>query len=465
MLEKPHLTRSISSISGSTKASGKRGRKKAEAITDLAAAQYRTEKEDNPQPPSVADFLTKKSPEATPDDTEPSAKKRKRQTKSKDTTRGKKVKNHKGDRKASKEKVDEPTKPLSPQSAIRRTNEQQIIFGTFSQLTDGKVDALPDTEVSGLQKSSSSSNHRISPLAKVRSPHNTLAEELLHREFDANGRIKAKNALKREGLWKAASTSDELADIDFVDLSKTPKIDNKRLEVSLPVEQKTRRKNGQGRMSGSVTPKIGDSVEESTTPPTKKRKKDPLKRSTEVSGSIPLADGSSTGAPDIIPSPSKGKKSKGKPTEPTAGSPQSNKTTKGKRATSPAKSKGKKRAKSPRSPPTRKSRRSKSPSVFTRWPSASPSGHKADKVHSYISQAITAEYRSTNDIVNSWHYKILTYEPIILEDFTIWLNKVGFGNVGMDDEVSPFVVKEWAEARSVINVWRETQKGTDRKRF
>ncbi|KAF8420516.1 hypothetical protein EV426DRAFT_612592 [Tirmania nivea] len=477
ILEKPHLSRSISYLSSSAKDSRKKGRKKAETITDLATAQYRTEKEEKPQPPSIVDFLTKWSPEVTVNDTKPSAKKQKRNTKYEATAEGKKVTNRRGGKKAMKEKVDEPIELLSPQSAIRRTNEQQIIFGTFSQLTDGTVDTIPDIEASGTHKLSSYFDHRISSdsqfsgLAKARSPqmyNNTLGEgaealeEFLHREFDVSEATKAKSALKRKGLWEAASRNDELAGIDSVNLSKTSNVDNEEfemLEMSLPVEQKPRRGNGQGSKSGPVTPEFEDYVKKSATPSMKKRKRDPWKLSTEDSKSIPLADGSDAEAPDIVPG--KDKKSSKKA---TTGSPQSKETTKGKRAISPAESKGKRRAKSPLSSPTRKRHRSRSPSRRPATPFLC--GHKANKViHSYISKAITAEYRSTNDIVNSWHYKILTYEPIILEDFTAWLNTVGFGNVGMDDEVPPSIVKEWAEARSVVNVWRETQNGTDRKRF
>ncbi|KAF8455892.1 hypothetical protein BGX38DRAFT_1266776 [Terfezia claveryi] len=436
MLEKPQSTRSISSISGPAKTSERKRRKKAETITDLAAAQYHTEKEDNSQPPSAVDVLTKWSPEATPNYTNPPAKKRKRQTKSKDTTGEKKVKNRKGGRTASKEEVDEPIKLLSPQSAIIKTNEQQLIFGTFSQLTDGKVNEHSDTEVSGQQKLSSSFNHIVSSdsqldgPAKVRSPqmyNNSLGEEFFRREFCGSERTRAENALKRKGLWEAASRNDELADIDIVDLSKTLK-----------------EKAG-----------VSDTrfCEAKRDPPNGEKEERPFEDLAEVSKSVSVADKSDTGASDIVSG--KGKKSKGKSAEPT-GSPQSKKKGKGKGPTSPAKSK-KKEA---------NSRKSRSPSVSMKWPSSSPDGNETNiGLHRYISKAITAEYRYTKDIVNSWHYKILTYEPIILEDFTVWLNTVGFGNVGMDDEVSPFVVKDWAEARSVIHVWRETHKGRDRKRF
>jgi len=442
MLEKPHLTRSISSLTEPTKISGKRARKKAKTITDLATAQYRTREEDKPRPPSVVDFLT-------------------------DRRRG---------RKASKNEVDEPIELLSPQSAIRRMNEQQVIFGTFSQLTNGKVDTFPSTEASGPQKPSNSFKHKISSdsqLAKARSARiygNTMCEgaetleEFLCREFDAKEVAKAKNSLKRKGLWEAASRGHGLIDIDFVDLSKS-KVYNEELELSLLVERKMRGNSmeksptpisqdlGHGRKSRQAMSEIEMSVKQSATPPIKKRKKD---LSVAVSNSIPLAVGIDVRAPDIVPS--KGKKLKGKSTKHTAGSPQSGKKKKKKKrkqekkGKSSAKSSAKRQTKSPMSSPA------------SAGPDAPPSSHHK-AIYSHISEAITSEYYSTNDIAKSWHYKILTYEPIILEDLTAWLNTVGLRGVGRNDQVSPSAVKAWAEARSIVNASRETQHGGDRKRF
>ena len=57
------------------------------------------------------------------------------------------------------------------------------------------------------------------------------------------------------------------------------------------------------------------------------------------------------------------------------------------------------------------------------------------------------------------------YDPIILEDLTAWLNTVGLGNVGVDEEIEVGVVKEWCESQSVCCVWRESLRGGARARW
>lgn len=55
----------------------------------------------------------------------------------------------------------------------------------------------------------------------------------------------------------------------------------------------------------------------------------------------------------------------------------------------------------------------------------------------------------------TFYEKILLYDPIVLEDLTVWLNTVGLGRVGEDDEVGVKVVREWCLAQSVCFVSRE----------
>lgn len=74
---------------------------------------------------------------------------------------------------------------------------------------------------------------------------------------------------------------------------------------------------------------------------------------------------------------------------------------------------------------------------------------------SHITQAITTfppTHSSTNP---TFHEKILLYEPIVIEDLTVWLNTKGLGRVGVDEEISGLLVKEWCEQRSVCCFWRE----------
>ncbi|KAJ5574323.1 uncharacterized protein N7459_008750 [Penicillium hispanicum] len=54
----------------------------------------------------------------------------------------------------------------------------------------------------------------------------------------------------------------------------------------------------------------------------------------------------------------------------------------------------------------------------------------------------------------TWHEKILMYDPIVLEDFTKWLNVKGLGLVGEDREVAPTAVREWCESKGICCCWK-----------
>ncbi|KAJ5163277.1 uncharacterized protein N7500_005107 [Penicillium coprophilum] len=54
----------------------------------------------------------------------------------------------------------------------------------------------------------------------------------------------------------------------------------------------------------------------------------------------------------------------------------------------------------------------------------------------------------------TWHEKILMYDPIILEDFTAWLNVEGLGLVGEDREVGTASVREWCESKGICCCWK-----------
>ena len=84
---------------------------------------------------------------------------------------------------------------------------------------------------------------------------------------------------------------------------------------------------------------------------------------------------------------------------------------------------------------------------------------------SQITKAVTT-FPPTHDVKNlTWYEKILMYDPIVLEDLTVWLNTEGLGSVGEDDEVWPGLVKEWCEERSVCCLWRENLRGGARGRW
>lgn len=84
---------------------------------------------------------------------------------------------------------------------------------------------------------------------------------------------------------------------------------------------------------------------------------------------------------------------------------------------------------------------------------------------SQITKAVTT-FPPTHDVQNpTWYEKMLLYDPIVLEDLTVWLNAEGLGRVGEDDEVWPGLVKEWCEERSVCCLWKENSRGGARGRW
>lgn len=83
----------------------------------------------------------------------------------------------------------------------------------------------------------------------------------------------------------------------------------------------------------------------------------------------------------------------------------------------------------------------------------------------HITSAIKATSPSKDVNNPSWHEKILLYDPIALEDLTVWLNTGGLQKVGWDGEVERMEVKAWCESRSICCVWKESLRGGPRSRY
>lgn len=99
--------------------------------------------------------------------------------------------------------------------------------------------------------------------------------------------------------------------------------------------------------------------------------------------------------------------------------------------------------------------RTRKPSV----PSPSP-GYavlKGTQLHRRISEMVCKSGRTKSE--SSPYHAILMYDPIVLEDMTLWLN------THMKEEVSVEDVKTWCEANGVCCVWSESLRGKQRKRF
>lgn len=59
----------------------------------------------------------------------------------------------------------------------------------------------------------------------------------------------------------------------------------------------------------------------------------------------------------------------------------------------------------------------------------------------------------------TWHQKILMYDPIVLEDFTAWLNTKGFNGIGEDREIDILEVRAWLEENSICCLWKGGWRG------
>jgi len=82
-----------------------------------------------------------------------------------------------------------------------------------------------------------------------------------------------------------------------------------------------------------------------------------------------------------------------------------------------------------------------------------------------ITQAITSVPPSKDPQNPTWHEKILLYDPLILEDLTVWLNTGALEKVGWDGEVEPKEVKKWCESKSICCLWKENLRGGARSRY
>jgi hypothetical protein len=87
------------------------------------------------------------------------------------------------------------------------------------------------------------------------------------------------------------------------------------------------------------------------------------------------------------------------------------------------------------------------------------------RLFEHITRAVTSAPPSKNPSNPSWHEKILLYDPIILEDLTVWLNTGALEKAGWDGEVHPGEVKKWCVSKSICCLWKENLRGEARTRF
>ncbi|POS83564.1 hypothetical protein EPUL_005183 [Erysiphe pulchra] len=84
---------------------------------------------------------------------------------------------------------------------------------------------------------------------------------------------------------------------------------------------------------------------------------------------------------------------------------------------------------------------------------------------SHITQAIKNTAPSKEAKNPNWYEKILLYDPIVIEDLTVWLNTGALQKTNWDGEVDPKLVKKWCESKSICCLWRENLRGGARNRY
>ena len=101
--------------------------------------------------------------------------------------------------------------------------------------------------------------------------------------------------------------------------------------------------------------------------------------------------------------------------------------------------------------------------AYSPFSAASPSrssagrGSKVPDLDAQITTAVHAQPRFPFLASKrpTWHEKMLMYDPIVLEDFTSWLNMEGLGRIAEDREVNALFVRGWCEKRGVCSCWRK----------
>lgn len=71
----------------------------------------------------------------------------------------------------------------------------------------------------------------------------------------------------------------------------------------------------------------------------------------------------------------------------------------------------------------------------------------------------------THDVTKlTWHEKMLMYDPIVIEDLTSWLRSKGIVGLSKGNKESFLLVKNWCEANSVCCLWKENLQREGRSR-
>ena len=343
---------------------------------------------------------------------------------------------------------------LSPRTAIRTVNQQQVIFGNLSQLAN-EEDRMCHTDHRGLQGSPCNQTRGMARFGigeELYDQEFETLEEFLNDEFGSSVTDLVKKGMNAGGLWDVAARNDCIADHYYTNFSTILGPDIQILQEECG--ERNSRPEGVTRSGPTCSRGASDSLVKASkpwlrpldsceSPPQCLMSSSCSERAPSPTDPIPVSRPSTPVQATMAKEYRYGKhprKSRSK-TKPTS-------CKRNMSSSSPQKSI--EHDASLRSSPSDKGLRTKTPQ---------------DYIHRYISNAILAEYtaeHSEADIIKTWHYKILLYQPIILEDLTEWLNTIGFRNVGVSCGVSPLDVRDWADTRSVLSMSRTNQRGNIR---
>ncbi|CCU77968.1 hypothetical protein BGHDH14_bgh04144 [Blumeria hordei DH14] len=94
-----------------------------------------------------------------------------------------------------------------------------------------------------------------------------------------------------------------------------------------------------------------------------------------------------------------------------------------------------------------------------------PTNDDTHLLFSHITSAIKNTKPSDDCSNPTWYEKMLLYDPIVLEDLTIWLNTGALQETNWDGEVELRDVKKWCESKSVCCLSRESLRNGTRCRY
>lgn len=356
----------------------------------------------------------------------------------------------KGKGKAAVSKVTKkPPEPklLSPLSAVQRLERQSLQFGTSSQLAGAESPTYLRNLQKALAESAASGPIANETLKKFRTAKRTSL-----------GSMWGAGALYSDESVLEMSKATEFKDID--DFKSSPRqepVQTKADDVALPdidqpllkgaVEDGTlqsaptnlptpQRPRGRPRKESSAstvaaTVKSTNKTAKIRTPKRAVGRPRTLKKAAMDLAEFPNIDDIQDSEPELTPSPPRLIKSATAPLELT----------------------------------------SKSPVKASR---AAKTGMRADwdiiKVTLFlkITDVVMNAPRSTDPDNMSWYEKMLTYEPIVLEDLTAWLNDQGLGielaEKEQKDPILPWMAQKWCEEQSICCLWKLTNRKTERRK-